>query len=92
MVSNIQFIQQTLMDFPWSYREQGTTLLALIDGILANRFTSWNGIVRWSFTDITVKKFWYLAHNSYYYLDRYLIQLIQLLIKLINEIHLYFGR
>ena len=72
MNSNIlvrQYIQQTLKDFPWSYHEQETTLLALIDGILSNRYTSWNGIVRWSFDDITVKKFWYLAHNSYDYLE-----------------------
>ena len=71
MISNIpvrQFIQQTLKDFPWSYREQDTTLLSLIDGILANRYTSWNGITRWSFDNITVKKLMYLAHNSYDYL------------------------
>jgi len=72
MISNIlvrQSIQQTLKDFPWSYCEQDKNLFALIDGILANRYTSWNGIVRWSFSDITVKKFWYLAHNSYDYLE-----------------------
>ena len=78
MNSNIlvrQYIQQTLKDFPWSYPEQDATLFELIDGILANRYSSWNGIVRWSFSDITVKKLSYLAHNSYDYLEGYLTKI-----------------
>ena len=63
-----QSIQQTLKDFPWSYPEQETTILELIDGILAFRTPSWSSIARWSLNDCTVKKFWYLAHNGHKYL------------------------
>ena len=59
MIPNLSirnFISDTLKTFPWQYSKASTTLLAVLDSLVAAHVKSWSGIERWSFNDVTVKK------------------------------------
>jgi len=54
-----EFIQQTLKEFPWSYRSQGDVMAAFADHLLTGRKKSWQSFVRTGIVEYSARQVQY---------------------------------